>query len=158
MTGHTFQRILIALDDSPGYDKTIAYAKPFVNGTGASLALLTVTSVTSPANFGADPLLGQQPIVVPDVSGAQQDGAQRFLQNLRAEFPETQDVKLLNNIGNVRDEILSSAAEWKADLIIMGTNGRTGFDHFLSGSVAESVIRKSTCPVLVIPVGDEEEN
>jgi len=34
----------------------------------------------------------------------------------------------------------------------MGSNGKTGFEHFISGSVSESVIRKSPCPVLVIPL------
>jgi nucleotide-binding universal stress UspA family protein len=50
-----------------------------------------------------------------------------------------------------QDEILAVAEECKADLIILGTHGRTGFDHFISGSVSESVARKSKCPVLIIP-------
>ncbi|HEY0769691.1 MAG TPA: universal stress protein, partial [Sphingobacteriaceae bacterium] len=54
-------------------------------------------------------------------------------------------------IGNPRDEILITADEWNADLIIVGTHGRTGFDHFISGSVAEGVARKAKCPVLIIP-------
>jgi nucleotide-binding universal stress UspA family protein len=36
-------------------------------------------------------------------------------------------------------------------MIILGTHGRTGLDHFIAGSVAESIIRHAECPVLIIP-------
>jgi glycine betaine transporter len=38
---------------------------------------------------------------------------------------------------------------WPADLIIVGTHGRTGLSHALIGSVAEKVVRLAHCPVLV---------
>jgi len=37
-----------------------------------------------------------------------------------------------------------------ADLIVMGTHGRTGIDHLLAGSVAEKVVRLAPCPVLTV--------
>ena len=151
MSSHRFNRILLAVDDTPCTVKAIDYAKDLVREFRSSLALVTVVPPTSPANYGADPLLGQQPIVVPEVSEIQQESAQRFLESIGADFEGAQDVFLFNKIGNVRDEILSTATEWTADLIIMGSNGRTGFEHFISGSVSESVIRKASCPVLVIP-------
>ena len=46
-------------------------------------------------------------------------------------------------------EILETAKTQKVDLIIMGTHGRTGFQHILLGSVAEKVVRLAPCPVLV---------
>jgi nucleotide-binding universal stress UspA family protein len=45
--------------------------------------------------------------------------------------------------------IVDHAAEWKADLIVMGTHGRTGLVHALTGSVAERVVRTAHCPVLI---------
>ena len=51
----------------------------------------------------------------------------------------------------VVDEILKRAADLAADLIVMGTHGRSGFDRLLLGSVAERVLVKATCPVLTIP-------
>ena len=47
-------------------------------------------------------------------------------------------------------EILRVAAERKADLIVMGTHGRTGVAHALMGSVAEKVVRMAACPVLTV--------
>ena len=57
----------------------------------------------------------------------------------------------VTKIGRAQDEILSVADDCKADMIILGTHGRTGFDHFISGSVSESVSRKAKCPILIIP-------
>ena len=54
------------------------------------------------------------------------------------------------------EDILRAGQELGADLIIMGTHGRTGVSHLLMGSVAERVVRKAPCPVLT--VRKEEHN
>lgn len=51
--------------------------------------------------------------------------------------------------GSAADVIISEAERWNAELIVMGTHGRTGIDHFLNGSVAERVVRHSRLPVLI---------
>ena len=48
------------------------------------------------------------------------------------------------------DEILRAARRARADLIVMGTHGRTGLSHFFMGSVAERVVRESRCAVLTV--------
>jgi nucleotide-binding universal stress UspA family protein len=50
------------------------------------------------------------------------------------------------------DEIIKKAEEINADLIVVGTHGRTGLDHVLFGSTAEKVVRKSTIPVMTIRI------
>jgi len=55
-----------------------------------------------------------------------------------------------NMTGRVADFILSEAKKWRADLIVMGTHGRRGFEHVLLGSDAEAVVRSSTVPVLLV--------
>lgn len=146
-----FQRILLALDDSPCSDKVIEYARGILEGQEATLALVTVIPPTSPASYGADPLLGQQPIIVAEVAEIQQEAAQEYLDRLAADFTSVKEIFTFTRVGNIREEILTVAHEWAADLLILGTNGKTGFEHFISGSVSESVIRKAQCPVLVIP-------
>jgi nucleotide-binding universal stress UspA family protein len=47
-------------------------------------------------------------------------------------------------------EILEVAGQTKADLIVMGTHGRTGLSRLLMGSVAEQVVRNAPCPVLIV--------
>ncbi|MCC7043482.1 MAG: universal stress protein [Acidobacteria bacterium] len=53
--------------------------------------------------------------------------------------------------GPVVPGILAAAREAGIDLIVMGTHGRSGFERLALGSVAEKVLRKAACPVLVVP-------
>jgi len=55
--------------------------------------------------------------------------------------------------GNAATEIVRHARDLDADLIVMGTHGRSGFDRFTLGSVTEKVLRKASCPVLTLPPG-----
>jgi nucleotide-binding universal stress UspA family protein len=52
--------------------------------------------------------------------------------------------------GEAAPMILKVAAEVKADVIVMGTHGRTGLARLVMGSVAEQVVRKARCPVLTV--------
>lgn len=47
-------------------------------------------------------------------------------------------------------QIIQGAKEAEADLIVMGTHGRTGLEHVFFGSTAEKVVRKAPCPVLTV--------
>jgi nucleotide-binding universal stress UspA family protein len=62
----------------------------------------------------------------------------------------------LHAVGELRDgnpatETVRVAQELHADLIVMGTHGRTGFQRWVLGSVAETVLRRAPCPVLTVP-------
>jgi len=52
--------------------------------------------------------------------------------------------------GTPRDSILDCARERESDLIVMGTHGRRGLSHLVTGSVAEAVLRHASCPVLTV--------
>ena len=58
--------------------------------------------------------------------------------------------ELVVHQGTAPDCILSFAQEHKADLIVMGTHGRRGYDRLVMGSVTNRVMRRAPCPVLVI--------
>ena len=53
--------------------------------------------------------------------------------------------------GKPFEAVLKVAEEWEADLIVLGTHGRTGLSHLLMGSVAEKVVRHSTKPLFIVP-------
>jgi len=53
-------------------------------------------------------------------------------------------------IGTPFVEIITCARDMRADLIVMGTHGKSGLRHLLIGSVAEKVVRKAPCPVLTV--------
>jgi nucleotide-binding universal stress UspA family protein len=55
-------------------------------------------------------------------------------------------------VGNgIAHSILKAAADLKADLVVMGTHGRRGFQRLFLGSVAERFVRMAICPVLLVP-------
>ena len=53
-------------------------------------------------------------------------------------------------IGRVADRIIREAKNWRADLIVMGTHGRRGIGRLVMGSDAESVLRESPVPLLLV--------
>jgi nucleotide-binding universal stress UspA family protein len=59
--------------------------------------------------------------------------------------------------GDPAPAILSYAVENDIDVIVMGTHGRTGYERYLLGSVAEKVVRIAPIPVLTIAVGDTDQ-
>lgn len=63
-------------------------------------------------------------------------------------------------VGDPVPTILTVAKEIRADLIVLGTHGRTGLGRLLMGSVAEHVVRKAPCPVLIVkhPLAIEKTN
>jgi nucleotide-binding universal stress UspA family protein len=67
---------------------------------------------------------------------------------IRGQFQGPWDVEVV--AGHPADAIVRVAQERGADLIVMGTHGRTGLQHALLGSVAEKVVRLAPCPVLTV--------
>jgi nucleotide-binding universal stress UspA family protein len=53
-------------------------------------------------------------------------------------------------VGDPRERIIDSAAEWRADLIVVGSHGQSGIRRFLLGSVAEYVARHAKCSVEIV--------
>lgn len=58
--------------------------------------------------------------------------------------------------GVPRSEILAYVEDEGSDLVVMGTHGRTGLDHYLIGSVAEKVVRRSPVPVVTVRLTAED--
>ena len=54
--------------------------------------------------------------------------------------------------GDARSIILENAAEWNADLIVLGSHGRKGLGRFFLGSVSEAVARHADCSVLIVRI------
>src|SRR5260370_33081940 len=71
---------------------------------------------------------------------------------LQASEPGIRDLRVETKLveGNPAKEILRAAREFKPELIVMGTHGRTGLSRLLMGSVAQAVVAKSPFPVLTV--------
>jgi nucleotide-binding universal stress UspA family protein len=59
---------------------------------------------------------------------------------------------------DVHRQILAEAGSSKADLLVLGTHGRSGFERAVLGSITEKLLRKARCPVMVVPRPCEKSN
>ncbi|ERH00844.1 MAG: universal stress protein UspA related nucleotide-binding protein [Halonotius sp. J07HN6] len=81
---------------------------------------------------------------------AQQEQAEEAMTRAVEELPDGVEHTRQIQSGVPSAEIISYATDAEIDLIVMGTHGRTGVDHYLIGSIAERVVRKSPVPVLTV--------
>ncbi len=82
--------------------------------------------------------------------------ARTHVANLVTNYQETRGALNMDKVavyvatGNPAERIVALAAEVDADIIVMGTHGRTGLKRWVLGSVAEEVVRRASCGVFVI--------
>lgn len=138
----SFSRILIALDDSAIAAHAVDVGIELARALRAQAALVYVV----------DPTLAFQPDSgVPAaewVARLKRDG-QSFLAAAAQRTGVLPPWQFLRE-GKPADQILAATREWEADVIVIGTHGRSGVSRVVLGSTAESVVRHASCPVLVI--------
>lgn len=150
-TNSQIQKILIAVDETPYSEKAWQYGYHLAQQMKAKIALVHVNEIPAMPTYVGNLVVGEAPTIMPDLMSIQEENTQNLFKKIIKSFSADIQVETYSRMGAIREEILAVAEEWKADLIILGTHGRTGFEHFISGSVAESVARKAHCPVLIIP-------
>jgi len=85
------------------------------------------------------------------------DGGAKGLAQLAAEALRNEvPADTLVRIGSPALEIVETARNIPADLIVISTHGRTGLKHVFLGSVAEHVVQRAPCPVLVVREREHE--
>src|SRR5258708_2079402 len=107
---------------------------------GARLIVLHV--VAAPAVVYVEGMVPPNPAELRAAAQEELDRFQAPRADVRAERRLTE--------GDAVEETLRVAQEANADLIVMGTHGRTGLERLLMGSVAEQVVRRASCPVLTV--------
>ena len=145
------KKILIAVDASEYSQKAAQYGMGLAQQLDAEVALIHVDEFPMMTNVGGDPILGDQMIVLPELAEIQKDSATHLLEQMVADYGEGLTATKIIKSGDIKSEILETAKSWDASIIVMGTHGRTGLDHFLLGSMAESITRHSDCPVMIVP-------
>lgn len=132
------KKILVAVDFSELARKAVHYGVAFAKQFGAQPILLHVIEPY--------PLVPEMdPVESESIREAKQD-----LDKLRVEICQTIPCQTVLRTGEPQLEIISAANELEADLIILGTHGRSGLARVLLGGTAEKVVRHAGCPVLVV--------
>ena len=141
----TVKTILCAVDFSEGSPRVAEYAAALAKAAGAEIICLYVApSLAEYVGFNVPQAALDS--FVGDVVTSAGETMDAFV----AEHFQGLPVKGLVLAGYPAEEILAAAEEQQADLIVMGTHGRTGIDRIIFGSVAEKVVKSATCPVLTI--------
>jgi universal stress protein A len=145
----TLNRILVPIDFSPSSQEALDYAAFLAGAVGATLEVLHVWE--SGGNVGPDALSVMPG--APRPAGWEQTRAelrqevQRFIERMP---PRPVAVGVRVEAGSPVEAILAAVRATGADLVVMGTHGRSGLTRLLLGSVAEEVLRRASCPVLTI--------
>jgi nucleotide-binding universal stress UspA family protein len=147
-------KILLAIDGSK-YSE--AAAQNLISAFRAQSAEVLVLQVVEPLVFSAPPQMAQG--YAPEMAVRLQDQLKQAKESVLRTVETVRkagfkvDSRVLER--EVRTGILDVAAEWRADLIVLGSHGEKGLRKFLLGSVAEFVARHAHCSVLVVRTASE---
>jgi nucleotide-binding universal stress UspA family protein len=136
------KNILVATDFSEASEAALQLATSLARETGATIHLVHVRKPHS--LYRVDAKYGEVP-PFPEL-----DDLQPVLEKVVPSDPSVPCRHWLSSSDYVAKKILQLADENHADLIMMGTHGRTGISRMLMGSVAAEVLRQAKCPVLTM--------
>jgi nucleotide-binding universal stress UspA family protein len=145
------QRILCAVDFSGFSRRALDHALSIARSYGSTVTALHVVApapaVVAGAYFGSEVA---PPIMLPTMDAAT---ATRELERLvtSEQVPGVKVETLVTEGSEVYREILAQADHLDANLVVIGTHGRTGFERLFLGSTAEKVLRKGRRPVMTVP-------
>jgi nucleotide-binding universal stress UspA family protein len=142
------RRILCPVDLSEHSRRALDHAVAIARWYGSRIIAIHVVSPAPVSAYGPGPVVLEPAMM----NAADRDQLQASLDAfVQAESAHGVTIDTAIREGNTAAEILAQAADLPADLIVIGTHGRSGFERLLLGSVAEKVLRKAGCPVLTVP-------
>jgi universal stress protein A len=139
----TIRKILVPVDFSDASRSAASYAIELAEQLAAGDASVSVDALHAWQLAGFATPTSELAKDTERQLRAELDG---FLGELGAKVPVRSHLRL----GVPYQEIVQAAKEYESDLVIMGTTGKTGLEHFLIGSVAERVVRAAPVPVLTV--------
>jgi nucleotide-binding universal stress UspA family protein len=142
------RRILVAYDFSETADYALGYARGIAEKFGARM---TVVHVSDADVFSYPDAFMANFDGAAEAERVATDALERVVEKSRGAKVE---VEAALRRGSAWKAITALASEIRADLIVMGTHGRRGIARAALGSVAETVVRVSTCPVLTVHLPD----
>jgi len=139
----SFRRILIAVDESPIAAHAADVGAQLATALGAELARVYVVDPTQT-------VAPDSGVPAADLIALAEKDAKRLLAGFRQRAPQGNPSLEFVAVGKPASEIVKTATEWPADVIVIGSHGRHGLERALLGSVAEGVMRHAPCSVLVV--------
>ena len=144
-----YDDILLPTDGSDGIEAATRHAEAIAERFDATVHVL---SVVDTRNRFESPTGGLSMEVWKE---AEAERADRAIETTVAALSEPLAVETAVVEGVPKTAILDYIDEAGMDMVVMGTHGRTGLDHYLIGSVAEKVVRRSPVPVVTVRLTDD---
>jgi nucleotide-binding universal stress UspA family protein len=145
--------ILVALDGDPDHDQSLEVAGELATAFEASLRLVRVVPTYGTLS-GEQAALGTMlPATTAAYLEMMEEEAVEYLQQKLDSFCHAAiDCEAEVQRGDPVQEVVKSAINSNANVIILGTHGKSGLNAFWSGSVAPKIVAKTKLPVLLVPV------
>lgn len=138
-----FKKVLIAVDSDPVAVHAAEVGVDLAKVVGAQVALISV--IDRSAAEAAAPEVPRDELLA-----EAREHAASVLTDLVPRLAPGGAAESFSPEGHPGEEIVATAKAWSADLIVIGSHGRSGLGRALLGSVAEAVMRHAPCPVLVV--------
>lgn len=139
----SFRRILLAVDESPIAAHAADVGAELAKAVGAQLGFIYVVDP-------AQSVMPESGIPAAELIARAKLDATRLLADFRKRAAPDPPALEFVAVGTPAAEIAKTATEWSADVIVIGSHGRHGVERVLLGSVAEAVMRRAPCSVLVV--------
>ena len=144
-------KIIAATDFSEDSARALGYAEDLAGKFGAEVIVLHVDQPLAPVIMSPEMGPAMDVGALNRIAEEQRVLAQRELDKIVQGLRDRGlKARSMLKVGSPFVEILRAATAENADLIVLGTHGRTGLAHVLMGSVAERVVQKSPMPVLTV--------
>lgn len=146
-----YKRIMVAVDESFMTSQVMEAAIELAKATGAQVAICHAIDETILAQREVAMML---PNSVGKTEARMRLGAEgfldRLLQTVRSAGVEAEIKLVESEQKHVSDMLIEAAAEWQADLLVVGTHGRRGIERYFVGSAAERLVRKAQVSLLLV--------
>lgn len=144
------KRILLATDYSPYAETALRWADATSKAFRAKLIIVHALDLTLGGMAGLAPEVAAFPVADQLVDRLREE-AKTEMARLGKRFPRA---RTIIREGPPRSTLLQVASSVRADLMVVGTQGRSGLAHMLIGSVAEHLVRHSRIPVLTVRLAE----
>ena len=152
MKTNSIQKVLIALDYYPTSQKVAEVGYSMAKALNAEATLLHVSvdlAIYSAAyaNMGVWQMDTQNAIDAYEIAST---SSQHFLEKAKRHLVD-KSIQVIHKEGDAAQKILETAAEIKADCIVVGSHSQKWLENIIMGSVTEEVLRKTTIPMFIVP-------
>ena len=150
-----FKKVLIALDYNPTAQKVAEVGYSIANAMGADCLLVHILStpiIYTSVNY--DPIMGFSGFEALENYQLNADllskSANKYLDKVKKHLGDS-NVETIVKDGEFDDQIMETALNYNADLIVMGTHSQQWLEKILVGSSTESIIQISKIPIVIVP-------